>query len=377
IAKAAEGVNDYMYQNNMALATALENDWHGFLGQFDSEQSREFFNLVYEKITDPELCYEDFEDIRESMIEDVGRESNLSRMLKRDSDRQLLAAMNRLMGTTLETPIAVPDSVDPLEFQREMYRNMSLDSIAAFFTNLYSRPQGSIYLVCGNVNPDSIAANFAASFSRLVPHSAPLPQRVTPLSLPSDTLSLRFNNENPSQTAFDYLFFGHYEPGLRNSLILKLMSNLLRNHIIGDLREKRALVYSPFVDLFYEGNPRGYFYYDINSSAENNNMPQVHQAIMEVLNHLRNDLPENDELEAIKRSCIIAKREALNPYSPAMWRTTLLSLLKNGEEIADFNEYETIINSITPDEIRQAFSALINPDLYVILYMSDSPLRTF
>ena len=377
IAKAAEGVNDYMYQNNMALATALENDWHGFLGQFDSEQSREFFNLVYEKITDPELCYEDFEDIRESMIEDVGRESNLSRMLKRDSDRQLLAAMNRLMGTTLETPIAVPDSVDPLEFQREMYRNMSLDSIAAFFTNLYSRPQGSIYLVCGNVNPDSIAANFAASFSRLVPHSAPLPQRVTPLSLPSDTLSMRFNNENPSQTAFDYLFFGHYVPGLRNSLILKLMSNLLRNHIIGDLREKRALVYSPFVDLFYEGNPRGYFYYDINSSAENDNMPQVHQAIMEVLNHLRNDLPENDELEAIKRSCIIAKREALNPYSPAMWRTTLLSLLKNGEEIADFNEYETIINSITPDEIRQAFSSLINPDLYVILYMSDSPLRTF
>lgn len=377
IAKASEGVNDYMYQNSMALATALENDWHGFLGQFDAAQSREFFNLVYEKITDPELCYEDFEDIRESMIDDVGRESTLSRMLKRDSDRQLLAAMNRLMGNTLEAPLTVPDSIDPHEFQREMYRNMSLDSIADFYKGLYSRPQGSVYLVCGNVNPDSIAAHFAASFSRLRPHSSPLPERVTPLNLPTDTLSMRFPNENPSQTAFDYLFFGKYEPGLRNSLILKLMSNLLRNHVIGDLREKRALVYSPFVDLFYEGKPRGYFYYDINSSAENANMPKVHEAIMEVLDHLRTDLPESDELDAIKRGCVIAKREALNPYSPAMWRTTLLNLIKNGEDLADFNEYESIIGSITPEEVRNAFRSLLNPELYVILYMSDSPLRTF
>lgn len=375
IAKAAETTNDYMYQNGMALATALENDWHGFLGQFDARQSREFFNLVYEKITDPELCREDFEDIRESMLESVGRESTLSKMLSRASDRQLMAAMDRLMGNTLDYDAAYAGAEDPLEAQREMIRQMNIDSIAGFFTQLYSRPQESVYLVCGNVNPDSIAAHFAASFSRLERLEGPGPACYTPLSLPTDTLTMRFNNENPSETAFDYLYFGNYEPGLRNSLILKLMSNLLRNHIIGDLREKRALVYSPFVALFYEGYPRRYFYYDINSSAENANMPQVHQTILEVLEHLRNDLPTAEELDAIKRGCILAKRETLNPYSPAAWRTTLLSLLKNGEELADFNEYETVINSITPEEVRDAFRELINPELFVLLYMSDTDVK--
>ncbi len=375
IAKATETTGDYMYQNGMALATALENDWHGFLGQFEPHNSREYFNLVFEKITDPELCREDFDEIKESMIESVGKESTLSKMLSRASDRQLMAAMDRLMGNTLDYGAAYEGVEDPMEARREMIRRMDLDSIANYFTTLYSRPEESIYLVCGNVNPDSIAAYFAASFSRLQPHGGERPERKTPLSLPAQTIKMRFNNENPSQTAFDYLYFGRFEPGLRNSLVLKLITNLLRNHIIGELREKRALVYSPFVDIFYEGKPRGYYYYDINSSAENSNMPKVHEAILEVLDHLRHDLPTVEELDAIKRSCIIAKRETLNPYSPASWRTILMTLIKNGESLADFNEYETIINSITPEEVRDACHDVIDPDLFVLLYMSDTDVK--
>ncbi|MDE6527456.1 MAG: insulinase family protein, partial [Muribaculaceae bacterium] len=199
--------------------------------------------------------------------------------------------------------------------------------------------------------------------------------RIGSLELPTDTLTQRFPNGNPSQTAFDYLFFGRYEPGLRGSLVLKLMSNLLRNRIIAELREKRALVYSPYVGLSYEGKPRGYYYFDINSSADNANMPQVHEALLGVIARLRSETAAQSELDAIKRSCVIAKRETLNPYSPSAWRTTLTSLLKNGEALDDFDRYEAIIDSITPEEIREGFARYINPDLFVLLYMSDSEVR--
>lgn len=374
IAKAPDNLGDYMYQNGMSLSTTIENDWHGFMGAFDTAKTGEYFNLVYEKITDPQLCYSDFEEIRESMLEDAGRESTLEKMLNRAPDRMLMARMDELMGNVLPAAEA-PSGEEKVERQRRLIREMSLDSMAVFYRGLFSRPQESVYIICGNFDPDSVARGFSSVFSRLAPSAAPAPSRFSPLSLPTDTLTQRFPNENPSQTAFDYLFFGRYEPGLRNSLVLKIMSNLLRNRVISELREKRALVYSPFVALNYEGLPRGYFYYDINSSAENSAMPEVHQALLSVIETLRSVPVDPAELDAIKRSCIISKRETLNPYSPSAWRTTLTSLLKNGEALADFDRYESVIESITPEEVRDGFSRLINPDLFAILYMSDSEIK--
>lgn len=376
IAKVPESLGDYMYQNDMALSSTIENDWHGFLGAFDTAKASEFFNLVYEKITAPQLLYKDFEEIRESMLEDVGKESILEKMLKRAPDRMLMTRMDELMGNTLNAASAA--DADPAmrqEQQRRLIQEMNLDSIGDFYRTLFGQPQGSTYIICGNFNPDSLARKFSGVFSRLQPVSTPIGGRINPLSLPDKTMTERFPNENPSQTAFDYLFFGEYEPGLRSSLVLKLMSNLLRNRIIADLREKRALVYSPYVALNYEGIPRGYFYYDINSSADNANMPQVHQALLDVIGELRQHPAEASELDAIKRSCIIAKRETLTADSPSAWRTTMISLLKNGESIADFDRYEEIIESITPEEVRDGFNRYINPELFVLLYMSDSDIR--
>lgn len=374
IAKGPENLGDYLYRNDMSLSTTIENDWHGFLGAFDTAKSAEFFNLAFEKITDPQLCYSDFEEIRESMLEDVGKESILEKMLNRAPDRMLTARMDELMGNGAPAP-ARDNSEEGLELQRRAIRAMSLDSMATFYRRLFSRPEGSVFIICGNFNPDSVARQFIPVFSRLEASAKPLPRQNSALALPTEPLSQRFPNENPSQTAFDYLFFGRYEPGLRESLVLKLMSNVLRNHVIAELREKRALVYSPFVALNYEGKPRGYFYFDINSSADNARMPEVHEALFDVINHLRSEAVDAAELDALKRSCVIAKRETLNPYSPSAWRSTLLSLLKNGENLADFDRYEAVIDSITPEEVRRGFESFLNPELYVLLYMSDTEAR--
>lgn len=376
IAKLPETTGEYMYQNGMALGMALENDWHGFLGSFTADKAGEFFNLVYEKITDPELRYDDFDEIKQSMIEDLDNddESVLEKMLNRAPDRQLMARMDRLMCNVLPTDRAYAGVDDVKAARLRDMQRLDLDSIAAFYRSLYTRPDSCVVILTGNFDAASLTDAAVAAFSRLKAESSK-PITFTELHLPETTVKERFTNENPSQTEFDYLYFGRFEPGLRNSLILKLMSNIMRNHVIAELREKRALVYSPYVMLNYEGLPRGYFYFDINSSSDNAKMPAVEEALRYVIDDLRNNPVDNTELESIKRACIIAKRETLTPYSPSAWRTTLMSLLKNGEALDDFDRYESVIESITPEEIMQSFRRYINPDLYVMLYMSDEQMK--
>lgn len=359
IAKVPHGLGDYMYQNNMALSTVLENDWHGLIGAFDTDRANEYFNLLYEKITDPQLLREDFEEIRQSMLEDSGEESTLSKMLSRDPSRQLMIAMDRLMGRTLDYNVT-----------REDIETMSIDSMAAFFTELYGRTDRTTYILCGDFEPDTMARRFASVFGRIPSDMAAEYSATSPLDLPAGRVNMRFDSENPGETAFDYLYFGEYEPGLRNSLVLKIMCNLMRNHVIADLREQKALVYSPFVDIQYEGRPRGYYVFDVNSSTGNANMGRVHSALRDVIRDLQTNPVSDTELQGIKNSCIVARREALSPFATATWRTILTGLIKNGETLEDFDRYDEIINTITAEEIRDAFNRYIDPDQYALLYIS-------
>lgn len=373
IAKVPEGIGDYMYTNDIALGMALENNWHGYLGSFAAENDNEFFNLVYEKITDPELKYEDFEDFRASMYEEE-EESVLSKMLKRAPDRQLSARLDVLMGNTLDFDAPYNAVADKDSLRRSYADRMNLDSIATFYKKLYTQPEGVVCVVAGNFDLDSITRNFVSVFNRLSPDGE-APKGISALTLPTTTIEERFDSEEPGKSDFSYLYFGEYEPGLRNSLVLKLMGFVLRNKVIADLREKKALVYSPFAGLNYEGLPRAYYYFDVVSSTDNKNMKAVKDALDYVIEDLRTNPVSDKELEAIKRSCIINRREALNPQSPSTWRTVLTNLVKNGEALEDFERYERIIASITPEEIRQGFEKYVNPQLYVLLYISDEDIK--
>lgn len=153
------------------------------------------------------------------------------------------------------------------------------------------------------------------------------------------------------------------------------MRDVIRNRLISVLRERESLVYSPYISLFYEGIPWGTFYFDINASADNRNMGQIDRLLKEILQRLKEEEVDIQELQTIKRSFLLAKREALNEKSPAAWRTTLVGLLKNGESLADFEQYEQCLDEITPVELRKAFKEWIDLDNYVLLYLSNNKLK--
>lgn len=356
--------SEYLFQKEMSITVAMENHWHGFMGMSSTANAPEFFNLIYEKIFDPELKYEDFEEIRQGLMQNEGKETMLEKMLKRDSGRQLSARINELMGASITRPSI-----------RSFAERLNLDSIAGFYKKLYTRPEGTTYVVCGSFNPDSLMRQFVSVFGRIPVSENTVQYSYPSFELPDKTLIEGFPNDNETQTLFDYLLYGHYQPCQKNTLMLKLMRDVIRNRLISVLRERESLVYSPYISLFYEGIPWGTFYFDINASADNRNMGQIDRLLKEILQRLKEEEVDIQELQTIKRSFLLAKREALNEKSPAAWRTTLVGLLKNGESLADFEQYEQCLDEITPVELRKAFKEWIDLDNYVLLYLSNNKLK--
>lgn len=74
-----EMLSDYLSQKEISLTMAMENHWHGFIGMASVAHAPEFFNLIFEKIFDPELKYDDFEEIRQELLKDYGKETMLEK----------------------------------------------------------------------------------------------------------------------------------------------------------------------------------------------------------------------------------------------------------------------------------------------------------
>ena len=363
----AQEISEYLYRNDMALGITLENHWHGFMGMTPEETLPEFFNLVREKIFDPELRYDEFEELRGEMAEEQ-EESLLSRMLQRASDRQLTARMNEFTGATVPRP----ESTLPRE---EVVRRLSLDSIADFYHRLYTPTEGACAVVTGDFNPDTMLCRFAAAFAPIPARSHGREFGYKVGQMPGQRLVEGFDNNNDTQTLFDYLYLGRYEPSLRGTLKLKIMRDILRNRLIMILRERESLVYSPFISLFYEGIPAQTFCFDINASADNRNMEAIDSLLHTIISDLQAKPVSSRELDNLKRSFRIAKRETLADDAASDWRNILVGIIRNGERVEDFDNYDRILDAITPDELREDFARLIDPRNYVLLYLSKERLK--
>jgi zinc protease len=170
------------------------------------------------------------------------------------------------------------------------------------------------------------------------------------------------------------VLYGKYEPSLRNGLILKLMQHLVRGRLLSVLREENSLVYSPYIDLFYNAVPDNVFYFDINASVDRRNTALVHECLEGIIRDLQEKKVSVKELNTLKQIFIVNKRNYLQNDATSGWKTYLVGQLKNGESLADLEKYESILNSITPADVRDAFRSLVDVDDHLILSIGDFEL---
>lgn len=136
---------------------AISNFWHDIMGMAPADKAQELFNLMYEKIYRPELCYKDFDEIRQDEIERLGKETVLEQMMKRASDRALTNRLDSLMGNIVSRPALTKKDLESL----------NLDKIAAYYRSLYANPSQTVFVVTGKFDTDSIKKLLTGTFARM------------------------------------------------------------------------------------------------------------------------------------------------------------------------------------------------------------------
>ena len=349
-------------RNEIGLLLAMESWWHGIIASAPSDKYQVLLNLVSEKMLRPYLDYEEFEELRKSELEDFGQESYLSRLMKTDYQRQLTARTDSLMGNIICGRRS--------EMTKEDLQSLNLDDIAAFYRSLYSNPDGMTCVICGSFDVEKMLSHAIAVFGGMS-SSETNKYGVSYFTLPQGQKVHTWPNYNPNQSSFDYLLYGKYVPGLRNGLILKLMQNLIRNRLLSVLREENSVVYSPYISLYYNAVPDNVFYFDINASVDRSNTEIVHKYLNDIIKELQTVKVSHKELGTLKQIFLVNKRNYLQNDATSGWKSYLVGQLKNGESMADLENYEKILFGITPEDVREAFRSLVSVENHQILSIGD------
>ncbi len=367
-----EGMDDDDYfsilpENGVGLLLAMESYWHGMIASAPTSSMRLMFNLVLEKMLRPRLDHEEFEEIRKDELESFGEESYLSKLMKVDVQRQLNMQIDSLMGALMYGRRT--------EMTKADLERMKLEDMADVYRELFSNPTGMTCVVCGAFDVDELLAEAVPVFGSMEAGAEANRMGPSNFVLPEKTVKYEYPNANETQTIFDYIRFGQYDPSLRSGLKLKLLNGFIRNRLLVILREQESLVYSPVSALFYTANPDRIFYIDINASVDRNNTERVHEVLDEIIIDLQERKVSRKELDSIQKIFIVNKRNYLEENATSNWKTYLVGQMKNDETLLELDMYEEVLYSITPEELQEDFIRCFDTNRYMIL--SIGPFKEF
>lgn len=105
---------------------------------------------------------------------------------------------------------------------------------------------------------------------------------------------------------------------------MKLIRDVLQDRVLKVLRERENLVYSPYVDLYYDGIPQQKYHFQITVSMKDDNQQWVERLLKDIIKQLKASPISTSELGKMKRSFLVTKDKIF-----------MIRLLPNGNGIND------------------------------------------
>lgn len=355
-----EKLLDYMLDREMALSLTFESQFHGFTGMAKQDELSNLLLLMKEKVTRPEICEKDFNLIKKQLLADVGNSNVLTAMMERQPDYEKDRTLDYITLGYLNREGAE---------SREELEGLDYSRMLEYYKLIYGDTSNLTVIISGKMNLETTIKNAVkvlSSFNEMKPKVMEL-YGITPALDKSQTQGYNTHlDKNP--ISFNFIYEEKYDGSFKTSLTLKLMRQLIRNRLIKKLREEEGLVYSPGISLHLRNLNYPSFCMNISASTQRINTPKVTRSILEIIKDLQSNLVDEKELNSIKKTFLINKRESLNPYDSMAWRDAMSDLIKLDHKIEDFENYEEIIHAITPTIIQSTFRSHIKQSDYILLH---------
>ncbi len=355
----SEKFGDLLLQEEMTFVNTNENYFHGAMAAAPLNKVNVLCNLAIQKLLYPELCYKDFEEIKQEEIDAF----NNAKVHKKTPLQQMNFRLEELKGNVFK-------GTDKEKTLQDI-EQCNLDSLYAFYQKKYLSAANMICVATGSFQIDSVKKQLVGMLSKLPNYKLNKKEKVQDFSFKKNPIKEQIAQDTTKRLHYNIMYYGKYKNSLRNQLTLKLMRDALRGRLLLELREKNNWVYSPYIDLHFREVPFPAFFFTINGTTETKYCKKIEEAVSKIIASLKNKAIPKNELEQMKRSFLLTKQEYLSDYNSSQWRDYLQTSFETGVSLEEINNYEKILHSITVDDILLFFQKLVTEKQKKYLYVGN------
>ena len=223
-------------------------------------------------------------------------------------------------------------------------QNLTRQDILDYY-NTYYTPDNMCLVITGDVNPEEAIQLAAKNFnSKKVSQGKKFDEKLTPLD---KTVRKDFVSDKARSTEIILGFAGPKNTDTRERIIFDLAKTYMLSYSTGLNQNLKKYNSTPFIEsekISTNPNSPRLVYLAANSAEENSE--KVLKTIFDSINNVQK--PDNESLNEIKQRILRAKERRFE-YSSDVNDIIGNALLNNNLEY--ITEYETILNSITPEEV--------------------------
>ncbi len=346
-------LNRLLTGKNVSLSVNIGELTESFSGSAEKSDLTTLFELVYLYATQP----------REDTVAFARTQDQLRAALRnRDTQPQAVfrdAITEALYGDAPRRQPLTLDEVDSLEYATafNIYQERFADMGDFVFTFV------------GDVTVDEIR-DLAQRYLGNLPSSQGETYADVAPALPESTVAKVVYKGQEEQSVVHIRFFGDMNPSRQERLKLLLLENALSIVVREELRETLGGTYSPNVFSSVSKRPKATYGVGVEFSADPARVDELVRATFQTLTEFRVNGPDADTFAKAQEQ---AKRNyETNFEQNGFWRYVLeyYLALNPDEDVSNLLDYESEIDALTPQDLRDAAQTYLHTDRYagVVLY---------
>lgn len=369
------GVNNEAFLNIGAqreISTLIHIDKRNTLINTSNQLANidDLFEWTYRKLYDYTMPQQEFDEYVQESIENISSSplSNSSFLNNPTIQMRHKIAQYKSSGysdvQTLQTA--------------EAWSSVNLHKLFDLFDSLVHQPEQSYIILIGNFDVDEVKEKAVRYFSAI--------QSLTPANpmWNSDTVQQKatvhkevITNPANLRTDVTLIFPGNIRPTLKETVSAHIVRELLQSEFIRESREKNGLVYSPYADIEIQlDHPTPQTFTTLHFSTDYESVKVLEDMTKRLLRKLQTETISETLLRGLQRTIANNKTRYLTEENPYNWAQKLGELYLNFNSLEDFNQYESILRSICPEDIMRVAKTMFSEEhygLFIVTPFSHKP----
>ncbi|MCH4895985.1 insulinase family protein [Marinilabiliaceae bacterium JC040] len=342
-------LSKYMDAKDVYVSTNIGPNYHGIYTATYTNNVEDLFKLLYAKIYQARKNKKDFDEVKESLLKDFGKESETLKRLQAMSSRKYSNMILNYQGRIAQ---------NTREFKsKEEINNANLDDVYKFYNKIFSNAMDMTVVISGSYDLEKVKATalkYIGSFKTSKTNISK--SKFVGSACPKGKVYKDIIDKDAKRTSLGYLFSSDFKYSLKNTLIQKIIRDVVQNRLISQFREKLGMVYSPFVLSSYRVEAPSQSFMQIEYSCANDKVKYLEKALIKLIQKLKKNPIKAEELNGIVQSFIVTKREVLSKDNMFEWRKKIKEVVLDSGSISEFDEYEKIVKSISIKDIQEGFN---------------------